>query len=252
MQTDHRLIWISILLLLALLVSAVLNVYFIKRSRHYFREFSLVRLDPLGLAQIDTSADESLAASPEKRVIFLGDSRAANWPAPENQPGFLFINRGVNGHTAVQTNQRYAIHVAPLRPDVVVIQVGINDLHAIAVLAANKAEIINNCEENIQQLVAQARQTGASVIVTTIVPTQIPTWGDRLVWSDKIETAVQTVNLFIRSLPEEQVTVLDAYALLTDEHGRLAQSYATDYLHLNKNGYDVLNKALVQLLNQSQ
>lgn len=252
MQTDNRLIWLLVFLLLALLFSTLLNIFFVKRGRHFFRELSLARLDPLGIGQVDTPHDASIAASPDKRVVFVGDSRAAAWPAPEGLAGFVFVNQGVNGHTAVQTQQRYDLYVAPLQPDIVMIQVGMNDLHSIAVLADDKEAIIRTCQERIQELVAQGRQTGATVILTTIIPAQAPSWSDRLVWSDEVVTAVTTVNSFIRAQQAEGIVILDAYALLADERGRLARPYATDFLHVNEQGYDILNKALVQLLIQTQ
>lgn len=252
MHTDNRLVWLVVFLLLALLISALLNLFLVKRTRHFFREFSQVRLDPLGLAQIDTADDAITANSPEKRVVFVGDSRAAAWPTPEGLPGFVFINRGVNGHTAVQTQQRYDQHVTPLRPNIVIIQVGINDLHALAVLADDKEAIIRSCEESIQALVAQSQALGATVILSTIIPAQPPGLADRLIWSDEVETAVTTVNTFIRAQAAENVVILDAYALLADDRGVLAQPYASDYLHVNEQGYEILNKALVQLLSQMQ
>lgn len=250
MHTDNRLVWILVFLLLALLISALLNLFLVKRARHFFREFSLVRLDPLGSAQIDTADDSTLANLHEKRVVFVGDSRAAAWPTPENLPGFIFINRGVNGHTAVQTHQRYDRHVTPLQPDIVLIQVGINDLHSIAVLADDKEAIIRDCEESIQALIAQSRVLGATVILTTIIPAQTPTLSERLIWSSAVETAVITVNTFIREQETEGVIILDAYALLADDRGLLAKEYASDYLHVNEQGYEILNKAVVQLLTQ--
>lgn len=77
MHSDNRLVWVFAFLLLALLLSALVNVYFLKLGRHFFRELSLARLDPLGIAQIDTTDDGRLAAAPEKQVVFVGDSRAA-------------------------------------------------------------------------------------------------------------------------------------------------------------------------------
>ncbi len=252
MQTDNRLVWVLAFLLLALLLSALANLYFIRLGRHFFREFSLTRLDPLGIAQIDTAEDARLAAAAEKRVVFVGDSRAAAWPAPGALPGFVFINRGVNGHTAVQARQRFDQHVTPLQPHIVVIQVGINDLHSIAVLADEKAAIIRTCQESIQALVAQSRVAGATVILTTIVPAEAPTLADRLVWSDEVETAVAAINTFIRAQQADNVVILDAHKLLADENGRLASRYAADFLHVNEHGYAILNEALVQLLQQMQ
>lgn len=255
MQTDNRLIGLLFFLLLALLVSAFLNLYFIKLGRHFFRELSLARLDPLGSApaQVENADKARLGTAPDQRVVVLvGDSRAAAWPAPEGLTGFSFVNRGVNGHTAVQTQQRFAQHIAPLQPDIVVIQVGINDLHAIAVLSDDKEAIIRGCQETIAALVKQSQDAGATVILTTIIPAQFPTLADRLVWSDEVETAVHTVNTFIRAQQTDGVVILDAQALLADKNGRLASQYATDFLHVNEPGYAILNETLVQLLLQMQ
>jgi len=252
MHVDSRLLWLTGILLVLLLISMVANLYFVKRSRHFFREFSRVRLDPLGLQQIDTTADESLVAAPGQRVIFFGDSRAAAWPSPDELETFTFINRGVNGHTAVQSNQRYRLHVAPLQPDIVIVQVGVNDLRSIPALATNKEQIIANCQESIQQIVTQARQSGATVILTTIFPLQTPSWEERFYWSDDVLGAVETVNAFILSLESEHVLVLDTFQLLANEQGLLSDKFAEDYMHVNESGYQILNQALLQTLPQIQ
>ncbi|MEZ4592550.1 MAG: GDSL-type esterase/lipase family protein [Chloroflexota bacterium] len=234
------------------MLSLAFNVLFIKHSRHFFRLFSLTRLDPLGLTQIDTTNDAALAAQAGELVVFVGDSRAAAWPAPAALPGFVFVNRGINGHTAVQTSQRYDLHVAPLQPDIVIIQVGGNDLASIAVLASDEAEIIQACQENIKNLVEQSQQSGATVILSTIMPSRVPLGIDRLYWSMAAETAVTTVNQYIRSLESENVIILDAYALLADADGQLATPYAADDIHINETGYEILNQEVVQLLTQNQ
>jgi hypothetical protein len=130
MQSDNRLVWVLAFLLLALLLSALANVYFLRLGRHFFRELSLARLDP--------SASPKLIRPMTAVWLPRRKSRWCLWaihaPPPGLRqsalPGFVFINRGVNGHTAVQTQQRFDQHVTPLQPDIVVIQVGINDLHS--------------------------------------------------------------------------------------------------------------------------
>ena len=252
MHVDSRLLWFTGILMILLLISVIANVHFIRHSRHFFREFNRVRLDPLGMEQIDTSADKSLVATSEHRAIFFGDSRAAAWPSPDAPEGFTFINRSVNGHTAVQSNQRYSMHVGPLQPDIVIVQVGVNDLRSIPALATNKEQIIVNCQESIREIVTQARQTGATVILTTIFPLQVPSWENRFYWSDDIVDAIDTINEFIHSLQSEHVIVLDTYQLLANEHGLLAETYAEDYMHVNEIGYKVLNQSLIETLHQYQ
>ena len=103
------------------------------------------------------------------RVVFLGDSRAAGWPAPEAD-GYEFINRGVGSQTTTQTLQRFNAHVRPLQPDVVVIQVGINDLKTIPLFPEQRDMIMANCRANIKQMIDAAQALEANVIVSTILP----------------------------------------------------------------------------------
>jgi lysophospholipase L1-like esterase len=60
-------------------------------------------------------------------VLFYSDSRAADWPPPD-LPDLLFVNRGVPGQTSTEALRRWTTYGAPLRPDIVVLQVGVNDL----------------------------------------------------------------------------------------------------------------------------
>jgi lysophospholipase L1-like esterase len=69
-------------------------------------------------------------------------------------------------------------------------------------------------------------------------------------WSSEIETAVLDVNVTIRSLASERVIVLDAFAVLADEDGRLRHDYANDELHLNEAGYRALNQELHRVLQE--
>jgi len=64
-------------------------------------------------------------------VVFFGDSRAYDWPAPSGLEGLEFVNRGIGNQTTAQVLGRFEAHIAPLHPQVVVLQVGINDLKLI-------------------------------------------------------------------------------------------------------------------------
>jgi len=250
MNLAYRSILLLAGLVILLAISLYCNYFLVKRYRHAYRELSRVTLDPLGLeqAQAETEAARGLKEGP--LVLFYGDSRAAAWPAPDAAAPFVFVNLGVNGQTAAQAALRYQADAALLHPDVVVLQVGINDLRVIPAVGQGAQAVITATEANIQEIVAQATAGGATVVLTTIFPVQNPPWQDRMFWSKEVMTAVTAVNQFIPSLAGENVLVLDASILLADDKGELQNKYAADYLHLNAAGYLQLNDSLLTFLAQ--
>jgi lysophospholipase L1-like esterase len=227
----------------ALAASVMLNAFLFRQADAYYRELNAVRLDPLG-ASVYAQATAPPRHPNALRVVMLGDSRAQNWPTPALRD-VQFINRGIGAQTTAQVLGRFEADVAPLRPDVVVLQVGINDLKVIGV-TPNDAQVIRDaCLRNIRAIIAAAQKLGAKVILTTIIPsTGQVSPARRLYWSGAIDTAVSEINAELRNMRSDDVMILDAATLLADAEGRLQPGYATDLLHLNDAGYSVLNEAL--------
>lgn len=242
-------------LLLGLLASLSMNLWLLQRARHYARLMHLTSLDPIGTRGYQAGAGpaEALAtpaAAPQtRRVVFFGDSRARQWPAPGG--AFHFVNRGVSGQTSLQALTRFEAHVPALAPDVVVIQVGANDLAAIALLPGSREQIVADCKANIAQIVERSRALGAMVILTTIIPIGDVTPGQRLFWSPEVRAALAEVNAFLAGLAAEGVVVLDTAPPLTRANGHVAAAYQADSLHLNPEGYAVLNRELMALLGEN-
>ncbi|MEY2977867.1 MAG: SGNH/GDSL hydrolase family protein [Prochlorotrichaceae cyanobacterium] len=239
--------WVGVVLGLMLLSSSiVLNVVLYDRARQYYRELNQTRLDPLGL---NDRPPMSLPQPEEKtlRVVFFGDSRAAAW-VPPNLQGYEFINAGISSQTSSQTLQRLPLQLPPLKPDVVVVQVGINDLKTIALFPNRKAEIIRRCRGNLYHIVQEIQSLGAVAIVTTIFPSGDITLLRRPLWSPDIDLAVQDLNAYLATLAGPKVWVLDAFTLLSDDRGKVLAPYQADELHLTPAGYAPLNQALGQIL----
>lgn len=230
------------------MISLILNIVLYNTSTLYYRELNHVRLNPLDL-DVYSVATAPKSVTPKRiRVLFLGDSRAYQWPAPVINERFEFFNRGIGAQTTTQVLLRFTEHVTPLRPNVVVVQMGINDLKAVPLFPAQKRQIIGNCENNIAAIVTQARQLGAMVILTTIFPTGDVPLARRFVWSSEIEQAVVEVNAYIRSLAGPDVYIFDSAHLLADSNGKTQQLYQVDTLHINQVGYAMLNQQLAALL----
>ena len=103
-------------------------------------------------------------------MAFFGDSRGYEWPSPADSALFRFIISIVVGKTSVQSAARFKAHIEPLRPQVVVVQIGINDLTMIDLLPDRRTAIIAHCKHNIETIVSQARSLKATVILSTIFP----------------------------------------------------------------------------------
>lgn len=234
-------------LLSALLISLVVNLILFSQGQQYYLQLNETRLDPLGLSVYPTTVDSTtLANSDDKRVVFFGDSRAANWPAPD-LPGLTFINRGIGAQTSAQTLGRFEAHVKPLQPQILILQTGVNDLKTIPLFPERKDTIIANCQANIEQIVSQAVENEAIVVLTTIFPVGPVPLERQLFWSSEVEQAIAEVNSFIYSLQGPKVIIFDADTILMDK-GVAKNEYYQDTLHLNRAGYDALNAELTRFL----
>lgn len=243
---SHQLLSLLIGTVLSLLgVSIGLNFVLFNQAKRYYLEVNQTRLDPVGLGYYSTSEKPIFKEQP--RIVFFGDSRAENWQAP-NLNRYEFINRGISAQTSVQTIQRFAQHIHPLQPKVIIVQVGINDLKAIALFPERKTEIIATCRSNIEQIVKQSKALGAIVVLTTIFPVGDVPLQRQPFWSDEISKAVKEMNQHLATLAEDRVIVLDTFSMLVDEQGMLRREYRVDELHLNSQAYSLLNQALVKQL----
>ena len=70
-------------------------------------------------------------AAGEARVVFMGDSITDAWPQPrfgDVLPGKPYVGRGISGQTTPQMLMRFRPDVIDLKPKVVVILAGTNDI----------------------------------------------------------------------------------------------------------------------------
>jgi lysophospholipase L1-like esterase len=246
----QRLIQNKLILLLALLLLLALGsvIGLGLTARHYYLQVNGARLDPLGLSAYPPDLVVPAKALGKKRVLFYGDSRAYQWPAPTALPQFEFMNRGIGGQTTTQVLARFDAHVTPLQPDLVIVQAGINDLKSIPLFPAQKATIIANCKANLAAIVERSTALGATVILTTIFPHGQVSLQRRPFWSGAVQEAVAEVNAYLFKLADEQVVIFDTTQLLADDDGLLRADYGYDLLHLNDAGYAALNPGLIEVL----
>ena len=239
---------VIILLAFVLSVSIVFNYILYSQGRWYYLQLNSTRLYPLGLEAYPIASSQSKEnAGAERRIVFLGDSRIAHWPQPAIDEYEIF-NRGIGAQTSSQILQRYDYHVKPLEPDIVFVQVGINDLKTIPLFPERQEAIITDLQENILEITKKATDQNATVILTTIFPIGKVPIERKPFWSEDVELAIGKVNKFVSSLEDEKVVVFDTYSVLVGENEKILPEYSYDLLHLNEAGYEVLNHEFEQLM----
>lgn len=234
---------ILVMTLGALLGSIGLNVALFGLAVSRYRREQEVRLDPIGEA-VFGPANEELAKRGRggKRVVLFGDSRVAMWgPELELGKGVEVVNRGWGGETTAQSLLRVGRDVVELRPDLVVVEVGINDLKGIGLLPERAGEIEQKCGENLEKVVGRIREAGIRVVVLGIFPVGAVPLARRPIWSDETLGAVERVNERLRKLEGPGVSVIDCGGVLA-QGGRTRAEFVLDELHLNVEAYRSLNR----------
>jgi len=100
----------------------------------------------------------------ENRVVFLGDEITQMW-----RGGFFsgkpYLNRGIARQTTPQMLVRFRQDVVSLRPKVVIIQGGLNDLAGYAGPATE-----GTISENFMSMVDLAKANGINVVLASLTP----------------------------------------------------------------------------------
>jgi lysophospholipase L1-like esterase len=99
----------------------------------------------------------------ENRVIFLGDQITEHWSP--FFPGKPYLNRGIEGQTTPQMLIRFRQDVIELKPRIVVIQAGTNDLASVTGPSTE-----GTMAENFMSMVDLAKANGIRVILASVTP----------------------------------------------------------------------------------
>jgi lysophospholipase L1-like esterase len=175
-----------------------------------------------------------LPAPGEKRIVFMGNSITEGWiqAMPEFFTGKSYINRGISGQTTPQMLVRFRPDVVNLKPAVVVILAGINDI------AGNTGpSTLEMIENNLSSMVELAKANGIRVVLSSVLPAYDFPWHPGLQPAEKV---VQ-LNKWIKKYAEtNQCIYLDYFTPMADEKNALKEAYTFDGVHPNLTGYKIM------------
>jgi lysophospholipase L1-like esterase len=173
----------------------------------------------------------------EKRVVFFGDSITAIWNLNQSFPGKGYINRGIGGQTTSQMVLRYRQDVLGLRPRVVVILAGTNDI------AGNTGQIsVEDIEHNFETFADLARIRKIHVIFSSVTPVNDYTDRAKPLFHDRPVATILELNQWLKQYcaAHKGVSYLDYYDAMVDKNGMMPGDMAADGLHPNQKGFAVM------------
>ncbi|MET3436696.1 GDSL-type esterase/lipase family protein [Sphingomonas sp. 1185] len=165
-------------------------------------------------------------------IVFMGDSITQGWF--DKMPGFFTpgrIGRGIGGQTTTQMLLRFRQDVIDLKPKVVQIMAGTNDI------AGNTGPMTpEQTEANIMSMAELARAHGIRVILASIPP------ADHFPWRPGLDTAsrIAVLNDWMKGYAARTgATYADYWSALHDGQAtRVSLTY--DGVHPNEAGYAVM------------
>jgi lysophospholipase L1-like esterase len=176
----------------------------------------------------------------EKRVVFLGNSITQGWVKihPEFFKENGYIGRGIGGQTSYQFLLRFRSDVIDLKPKLVIINAGTNDV------AENTGPFdIEKTFGNIASMAELAKANNIKVILTSILPASQFKWNKNITdAAERIEALNKKIKAYAKA---NKIPYVDYYTpMVTGAERSLNPAYSNDGVHPTLEGYLVMEKII--------
>lgn len=184
--------------------------------------------------RMDNARVKALPAS-ARQVVFMGDSISDAWP--RNAPAFFdnhgFIGRGISGQVTAQMIVRFGAEVIDLKPRVVHILAGTNDI------AENRDPYeFEQTTRNLAAMTAMARANGIRVVMGSVPPATSFAWKPE---RGNPVALIKALNVWIHKHCQANGFVYaDYWPVLAMADGGLMPELGSDSVHPNAAGYAVM------------
>jgi len=196
------------------------------------------------------NADALALAPAARRVVMMGDSITDNWAKPEYGNGFFdahgMVGRGISGQVSAQMLVRFMPEVIALKPQVVHIMAGTNDI------AENQDPYdFAATTGNLQAMITLAKANRIKVIMASVPPATSFSW--KPYRGNQLET-IKALNDWIRATCKYQnLTYCDYWPVLQGPDGGLRPElgFHGDSVHPGPEGYAVMGPVLLDAIQRA-
>jgi acetyl esterase/lipase/lysophospholipase L1-like esterase len=189
-------------------------------------------------------ANTALAAtkSTKPRVVFMGNSITDGWIRADSAffAGKNYIDRGISGQTTPQMLIRFRPDVIDLKPAVVVILAGINDI------AGNTGPAtLEETFGNIVSMSQLAKANNIKVVISSVLPAYDFPWRPGLQPAGKV---IQLNAMLKAYALKNNMVYLDYFNAMKDERNGLPARLSQDGVHPNLTGYKIMEPLAEQAI----
>jgi len=170
-----------------------------------------------------------------KLTVFFGDSQIELWAMAESFGSFPTINKGISGDYAFKAIDRFEKDVIDLKPKLLVILIGINDLRV--------SQNIDTIVDNIEIMLKKSKNDNINIILCSLLPVR-----NEHIKNHSLNDILR-INSKLKILSQQYETdYADFHSQLVDKEGQFKRDLTTDGLHPNKSGYLKMSKVLFPYL----
>ncbi|MEO6000430.1 MAG: GDSL-type esterase/lipase family protein [Chitinophagaceae bacterium] len=195
------------------------------RTRNDWQNLTRYRKDNAALAA---------TKSTKPRVVFMGNSITDGWINADSAffAGKNYIDRGISGQTTPQMLLRFRPDVVDLRPEVVVILAGINDI------AGNTGPMtLEETFGNIVSMAQLARASNIKVVISSVLPAYDFPWRPGMQPAEKV---IKLNAMLAAYATKNNMVYLDYFNAMKDERNGLPANLSRDGIHPNLSGYKIM------------
>ena len=194
-------------------------------------------------ANIGRYAQANSEMTVRPKAVFMGDSITQCWY--DADPSFFndnnFACRGISGQTTSHMLVRMRKDVVDLHPKYVVILAGTNDI------AKNHGFIeVDDIYGNIVSMCEIAKANKVKPVICSVLPVKQYKWRPEV--TDCAERIIRLNAMLEDYAKASRCIYVDYHSVMKDDENGLPQKWSYDGVHLNGDGYDVIEKIILDTL----
>ena len=194
-------------------------------------------------ANIGRYAQANSEMTVRTKAVFMGDSITQCWY--DADPSFFndnnFACRGISGQTTSHMLVRMRKDVVNLHPKYVVILAGTNDI------AKNNGFIeVDDIYGNIVSMCEIAKANKIKPVICSVLPVKQYKWRPEV--TDCAERIIRLNAMLEDYAKASRCIYVDYHSVMKDDENGLPQKWSYDGVHLNGDGYDVIEKIILDTL----